>query len=66
MAKKENVKVHCPCPQCNGSLVDPVKKMQHTGQVSSSMSWMAEDLLALKKIWGRGERLADYVKQLEG
>jgi hypothetical protein len=63
---KENQQVHCHCPLCQGALVDPVKKMQHTGQVSSSRSWMAEDLAVLREMWGRGERLADYVKQLEG
>ena len=63
---KEDYKVACHCPQCNGQRITQSVWLRHNGQATSRTSWMAEDLAALKQIWGRGRRLTDYLKQQEG
>jgi hypothetical protein len=62
---KENEYVQCDCPKCNGKAIDPSVWYRHNGHVTGDISWMAKDLIALKEIWGRGERLVDLMESLE-
>jgi hypothetical protein len=52
-------------PTIHSAKIDQAQWLRHNGQVQGDMSWMAKDLLVLKAIWGRGERLEGLVRDKE-
>lgn len=51
MAKrpKENDYVPCHCQQCNGKRIDQANWLLHNGKITSGVSWIVEELMAMSK-----------------
>lgn len=51
MAKrpKENDYVPCHCQQCNGKRIDQANWLLHNGKITSGVSWIVEEIMAMSK-----------------
>ena len=50
MAKpKEAQRVPCQCDKCKGRMIDQANWLLHNGKITSGVSWIVEELMAMSK-----------------